>query len=175
MEPHWTFGATAVLFGIRPSTQFPFCSILYIWKIVSEKLKTAMTAGLHVVLCLGETLEQRESGQTTSVIQSQLSSVLLQEGLDFSRLVIAYEPVWAIGTGKVASPQEAEEVHADIRAWLSDNLGAQVASLVRIIYGGSVNAANCATLIACENIDGFLVGGASLKPSEFLTIIKSCA
>lgn len=100
--------------------------------------------------------------------------MLLQEGLDFSRIVIAYEPVWAIGTGKVASPQEAEKVHAGIRAWLSDNLGVQVASSVRIIYGGSVNAANSATLIACENIDGFLVGGASLKPSDFLTIIKSC-
>ncbi len=108
------------------------------------------------------------------VCAEQLSAVksALSEA-DWGKIVLAYEPVWAIGTGKVASPEQAEETHKNIRAWLSDNVSPDVAANIRIIYGGSVKANNCQTLIACPNIDGFLVGGASLLP-EFVDIIN-CA
>ena len=115
---------------------------------------------------------EREGGKTMEVVEQQLSPVVKTLRLeDYERLVVAYEPVWAIGTGKVATPDQAEEVHAFIRAWIAKKVGSEVAQKLRIIYGGSVKASNCQTLIKCQNIDGFLVGGASLQP-EFADIIK---
>ena len=141
--------------------------------VVAAKTKIAIAAGLSVMVCIGESLAERESGKTLSVCVEQLTPVVasLQEA-DWKKVVIAYEPVWAIGTGKVATPAQAEETHAEIRAWLATAVGQDVASKVRILYGGSVKGNNCRELIACPNIDGFLVGGASLLP-EFVDIIKS--
>ncbi len=130
-----------------------------------------------MIFCIGETLEQREDGSTISVIMSQLSAVASSlKAHDivekWSRIVIAYEPVWAIGTGKVATPEQAQEVHSAIRSWMCENVGVGVGEAIRIIYGGSVNGGNCRTLAKEDDIDGFLVGGASLKP-EFGEIINS--
>jgi len=140
--------------------------------VVAKKTQVAVKAGMSVMLCIGESLEEREAGRTMEVCISHLEPVkeLLSEA-DWKKIVIAYEPVWAIGTGKVATPEQAEETHAQIRAWVAANISPAVARQVRIIYGGSVKANNCAQLIQCENIDGFLVGGASLLP-EFVDIIK---
>lgn len=125
-----------------------------------------------MIFCCGETLEEREAGKTTAVVQRQLDA-LKQAGVsDWDSVVIAYEPVWAIGTGKVASPEQAQEVHVNIRAWVKDNMDSTTADKQMILYGGSVNAANCGALAAQPDIDGFLVGGASLKP-EFLKICQS--
>jgi triosephosphate isomerase len=134
-----------------------------------------LNEGLSVILCIGESLHEREFGATFSVLKGQLDAVLEANpvGPMWEKVVIAYEPVWAIGTGKVATPQQAQETHQFIRGWIKENLGQQWSENLRIIYGGSVNGANCQELLAGEDIDGFLVGGASLKP-EFLTIIKSC-
>lgn len=124
-----------------------------------------------MILCVGETLEQRESNKTLSVVTSQLSTVAA-ETKDWSKIVIAYEPVWAIGTGKVASTEQAQEVHEAIRKWLAETVGKEAAEKTRIIYGGSVSEKNCKELAKQEDIDGFLVGGASLKPA-FVDIINS--
>jgi len=121
------------------------------------------------MLCVGEQLAERESGETNNVLKEQLSAVK-DAVIDWSKVVIAYEPVWAIGTGKVASPEQAQETHAFIRQWLADNLSKEVSEQTRIQYGGSANAANAANLISQPDIDGFLVGGASLKP-EFAAIV----
>jgi triosephosphate isomerase len=129
---------------------------------------------MSVMLCIGEMLSDRESGKTMDVCIEQLTActdILKPE--EWKRIVIAYEPVWAIGTGKVATPEQAEETHYNIRQWISSNVSSTVASEIRIVYGGSVKGSNCAELIKCPNIDGFLVGGASLLP-EFVDIIK-CA
>jgi triosephosphate isomerase len=127
-----------------------------------------------VIWCCGESLEQREAGETVEVITKQLAA--LKEKLDgeaaWKNIVIAYEPIWAIGTGKVASVEQAQEVHAAIRKWLKENVSDKVAEETRILYGGSVNGKNCKELAKQEDIDGFLVGGASLKP-EFVDIINS--
>jgi triosephosphate isomerase (TIM) len=125
-----------------------------------------------VIACIGEHLPQRESGETMRVCAEQLSAIAahLAEA-DWDKVVIAYEPVWAIGTGKVATPEQAEETHAQIRLWIAANVSPAVAKRVRILYGGSVKASNAKNLISCPNIDGFLVGGASLLP-EFVDIIK---
>lgn len=143
--------------------------------LVGAKTKAALDTGLNVIACVGEKLEEREAGKTLDVVLNQMSS-LLKAGVtaeDWSRLVIAYEPVWAIGTGKVATPEQAQEVHAGIRAWVSDNVSPQVASALRIQYGGSVKGASAAGLISMPDIDGFLVGGASLE-ADFLTILSAC-
>lgn len=131
-----------------------------------------------MILCIGETLEEREANGTERVLERQLSVALESfcgaEGATptrmSDRLVIAYEPVWAIGTGRVASPKQAQETHAFIRSWIRRNIGEQEAQGTRIIYGGSVNAGNCRELATMEDVDGFLVGGASLKP-EFRDIV----
>jgi len=136
---------------------------------VGEKTQAALSNGIKVILCVGETLEEREAGKTLEIVERQLNAVAKKE-IDWSNIVIAYEPVWAIGTGKVATPEQAEEVHADIRKWLASAISEEAAKKTRIIYGGSVNGKNCTDLAAKPNIDGFLVGGASLKP-EFLDII----
>ncbi|XP_009587902.1 triosephosphate isomerase, cytosolic isoform X1 [Nicotiana tomentosiformis] len=140
-------------------------------EFVGDKVAYAISQGLKVIACVGETLEQRESGSTIDVVAAQTKAIA-DRVKDWTKVVIAYEPVWAIGTGKVASPAQAQEVHAELRKWLQANVSAEVAASTRIIYGGSVNSANCKELAAQPDIDGFLVGGASLKP-EFIDIIKS--
>lgn len=136
----------------------------------AEKVAKCQEAGIHVIFCIGELLEERESGKTDEVNKRQLAAVI-PKITDWDLVVIAYEPVWAIGTGKVATADQAEETHAAIRAYLKDAVSEEVAEKVRIQYGGSVTPDNCAELIAKPNIDGFLVGGASLKPS-FMDIVK---
>ena len=121
--------------------------------------------------CIGEKLDERESGRTDEVNARQLAAIR-EHVEDWSQIVVAHEPVWAIGTGKVATPQQAQDTHAEIRAWLADAVSPEVAGATRILYGGSVNGANCADLIGNKDIDGFLVGGASLKP-EFADIIAA--
>lgn len=140
-------------------------------EVVADKVAYALSKGLGVIFCIGELLEQREAGQTLEVNARQMQA-LLGKVNDWSRVVVAYEPVWAIGTGKVASPEQAQEVHASVRTWLSKQLSPDIAEATRIIYGGSVNAGNATTLAGLPDVDGFLVGGASLKP-EFVDIIKA--
>lgn len=141
-------------------------------ELVAQKTKAALDGSLSVILCVGETLQEREAGQTTQVVESQLRAVVtvLNES-DWGRVVIAYEPVWAIGTGKVATAGQAQEVHAYIREFLSTAVSTAVSENTRIIYGGSVTASNCKELSTQIDVDGFLVGGASLKP-EFVDIIN---
>eukprot|EP00238_Polyblepharides_amylifera_P006336 CAMPEP_0196582480 /NCGR_PEP_ID=MMETSP1081-20130531/39043_1 /TAXON_ID=36882 /ORGANISM="Pyramimonas amylifera, Strain CCMP720" /LENGTH=295 /DNA_ID=CAMNT_0041903043 /DNA_START=135 /DNA_END=1022 /DNA_ORIENTATION=- len=143
-------------------------------KCVGTKVKYAVDSGLKVIACIGESLEQREAGKTLEVCTTELQAIkdnLSEE--DWSKIVIAYEPIWAIGTGKVATPEEAQEVHAGIRVWLSKNISPAIASSIRIQYGGSVNPGNCEALAKQEDIDGFLVGGASLKGADFVTICNA--
>ncbi|KAH9829138.1 Triosephosphate isomerase [Teratosphaeria destructans] len=140
---------------------------------VASKTKTAIDGGIGVILCCGETLEQREANKTIDVVTAQLSAVA-KEVKDWSKIVVAYEPVWAIGTGKVATTEQAQEVHAAIRSWLGKELGKEAEEKTRIIYGGSVSEKNCRDLAKEKDIDGFLVGGASLKPA-FVDIINAKA
>jgi len=138
---------------------------------VGKKTAAALKEGLSVIACCGETLEQREADKTMEVVKHQLNGIKAEIS-DWSKVVIAYEPVWAIGTGKVATAQQAQEVHAGIREWLKSEVSAEAADSTRIIYGGSVSAKNCKELAGEADIDGFLVGGASLKP-EFVEIINA--
>lgn len=140
-------------------------------EFVGDKVAYALSKGLKVIACVGETLEQREAGTTMDVVAAQTKAIA-DRVTDWANVVIAYEPVWAIGTGKVATPEQAQEVHCELRKWLAANVSPEVASSTRIIYGGSVNGANCKELAAKPDVDGFLVGGASLKP-EFIDIINS--
>ncbi|KAL9238775.1 hypothetical protein vseg_013153 [Gypsophila vaccaria] len=140
-------------------------------EFVADKVAYALSQGLQVIACVGETLEQREAGTTMEVVAAQTKAIADLVS-NWDNIVVAYEPVWAIGTGKVASPAQAQEVHLGLRKWLKDNVSAEVADSTRIIYGGSVNGGNCKELAAQPDVDGFLVGGASLKP-EFIEIIKS--
>lgn len=138
--------------------------------MVAKKFAVARAAGLVPILCVGETLDEREQGVTDQVVARQLQAVIDLEGAAaLADGVIAYEPVWAIGTGKTASPEQAQEVHAFIRR----SLDAAVADKVRILYGGSMNAANASALLAQADIDGGLIGGASLKAEDFLTICRA--
>lgn len=138
--------------------------------LVARKFVAAQSQGLTPVLCVGETLEERESERTTEVVARQLDAVLGVSGVAaFAAAVIAYEPVWAIGTGRNATPEQAQEVHAMIRGRIA-GLDARIAASVRILYGGSVKAANARELFAMPDIDGGLVGGASLKGAEFAQI-----
>lgn len=142
--------------------------------IVNAKTKAALAAGLTPIVCVGETLEEREAGRTADVVTTQVRGSLA--GLspaDLEKVVIAYEPVWAIGTGKVATPEQAQEVHALIRGLLGSLASPAVAAVVRIQYGGSVKPDNAADLAAQPDIDGALVGGASLKADDFLGIAKA--
>jgi len=142
-------------------------------ELVGEKVKRALEVGLKVILCVGEQLDEREANETMKVIVEQLQPAVA--GIkNWDDVVIAYEPVWAIGTGKTASPEQAQETHEQIRNWLKENVSESVAQNVRIQYGGSVKKANAADLAACPDIDGFLVGGASLLP-EFVDIVNSMA
>ncbi|EMD36600.1 hypothetical protein CERSUDRAFT_115642 [Gelatoporia subvermispora B] len=142
-------------------------------ELVAQKTKSALEAGLSVILCVGETLEERESGKTAQVVEAQLKPVVAAVSeQDWAKIVVAYEPVWAIGTGKVATSAQAQQAHADTRKFLAQAVSSAVAENTRIIYGGSVTAANCKELSTQPDVDGFLVGGASLKP-EFVQIINS--
>ncbi|KAL1628098.1 triosephosphate isomerase [Neofusicoccum ribis] len=138
---------------------------------VANKTKAAVDGGLGVILCCGESLEQREAGKTIDVVTTQLKAVASQLK-DWSKIVIAYEPIWAIGTGKVATTEQAQEVHAAIREWLKKEVSPSASENTRILYGGSVNEKNCKELAKQADIDGFLVGGASLKPA-FVDIINA--
>jgi triosephosphate isomerase (TIM) len=137
--------------------------------IVAAKARAALRSGLTPVACVGETLDERERGVTESVVSRQLDAVLATVGSEVTRLVVAYEPVWAIGTGRTASPAEAQAVHATLRARLARAGAADVA----LLYGGSVKADNAAALFAMADIDGGLIGGASLKAAEFLAIARA--
>lgn len=141
---------------------------------VALKARAAHDHGLTPILCVGETLAEREAGQTLSVVLGQLTAALSQlSPQEVSASVIAYEPVWAIGTGVTASPEQAQEVHAALRAHLEQLTSLAVAQEVRLQYGGSVKPGNVAELMACEDIDGALVGGASLKAESFLALLNA--
>jgi triosephosphate isomerase len=140
---------------------------------VNKKTLAALASGLTPIVCVGEALAERQAGNTSKVVREQVEGSLAGISADqLLKLVIAYEPIWAIGTGVVATPEQAEEVHADLRSLLSSRYTAPIAEQVRIQYGGSVNAENAATLLSQPNIDGALVGGASLKADGFLAIIQ---
>jgi triosephosphate isomerase len=142
--------------------------------IVAEKARAALAHGITPIVCVGETLAEREAGQTEEVVKRQLAAVIHVNGHCISEIVVAYEPVWAIGTGKTASPEQAQQVHALLRQQLA--AATEHAERVHLLYGGSMNAANAATLLAQTDIDGGLVGGASLKAPDFLQIIAAaCA
>ncbi len=139
-------------------------------EVVAEKFEVAINAGLIPVLCIGETLEEREQGITEEVVVRQIEAVITRVGIDtLGKGVIAYEPVWAIGTGKTATPEMAQEAHATIRTRVAKS-DATVADKIQILYGGSMNASNAAELLAQADIDGGLIGGASLKAEDFLAI-----
>ena len=143
-------------------------------ELVNAKVRRALEAGLNVVVCIGETHEQRQAGQTNQVNINQLMSGLREVGIDqLRRVTIAYEPVWAIGTGKVAGPGDAEAVHRLVRRNIADLYDEDAARSIRIQYGGSVNADNAADLFARGEIDGGLVGGASLDAEQFMAIVRA--
>ena len=140
---------------------------------VNRRISAALRNELIPIFCLGESIEEREAGRTFDVVRSQLRGGLASiRPNDSQRFIIAYEPVWAIGTGLTATPEQAQEVHAFLREELSALLGRDFATSVRILYGGSVKTSNVRGLMACEDIDGGLVGGASLKAEDFLGIIR---
>ena len=142
-------------------------------EIVAEKTKAAIDSGLTPILCLGESLDQRESGKTESVVSEQLNKVIKMVGIEaFNNIIIAYEPVWAIGTGVTASPEQAQAVHKFIRDLLASS-NQDIADKTAILYGGSMNAGNAVELISCADIDGGLIGGAALKAEDFLQICKA--
>ena len=144
---------------------------------VRKRLRAVLDHGLTGILCVGETLEQRQQGKTWTVIEAPLQAALegVESALAAAQMVIAYEPVWAIGTGQNATAAQAQEVHVQIRRWLGGRFGTSQADSIRIQYGGSVKPENTADLMAQPDVDGALVGGASLKPAAFLSIIASTA
>lgn len=140
---------------------------------VNRKLRKVLETALTPIVCIGETLEEREDGRVAEVVLGQLELAL--KGLtedEVSRIIIAYEPVWAIGTGRTATPEVAQEVHSMIRQWLADNVSDEIASMVRVLYGGSVKPGNVVELMGKPDLDGALVGGASLDASTFAKIVK---
>jgi triosephosphate isomerase len=141
--------------------------------LINRKLRLALKHGLEVILCVGETQEERDGGVTRAVVERQLGAGL--EGVaeaELARITVAYEPVWAIGTGKTATPADADEVHRHIRSLIAARFGKQAAEDLLIQYGGSVKPANAAELMSRENIDGFLVGGAALAADSFVPIVR---
>ncbi|KAF0180815.1 MAG: triosephosphate isomerase (TIM) [Nitrospirae bacterium] len=136
---------------------------------INKKIKAARAHGLEVIFCVGELLAEREAGKTNEVLRTQITAGLA--GIPAEGIVVAYEPVWAIGTGKTASPETAQEAHAFIRSLLAEKYG-NAAQQLRILYGGSVTPENIAGLMACPDIDGALVGGASLKPESFMQLVQ---
>jgi len=162
------FGVRYVLVGHSERRQYHAESD----ELVARKAQAALVCGITPVVCVGETLAQREAGETESVVRRQLAAVVQVNGHCLSEIVLAYEPVWAIGTGRTATPQQAQAVHAVLRAQLL--AASTAAGRIPILYGGSMNAANAAELLAQPDIDGGLVGGASLKAVDFLKIV-ACA
>ena len=140
--------------------------------LVRDKAEAAARAGLKAIVCVGETAEERKAGQALAVIEAQVRESLPESAT--AELVVAYEPVWAIGTGLTATPADVAEAHAHIRGLLSELFGSETGAAIRILYGGSVKPANAAELMAVENVDGALVGGASLKLEDFWAIGSSC-
>lgn len=142
-------------------------------EVVNKKLLAALREGLKPILCVGETIEERKRGETLSVVKRQVERGLQGvHGTEIREVVIAYEPVWAIGTGETATPSQAEEVHCSIKEWLFERFGFEEAKDCRVIYGGSVKPDNIDALMAESNIDGVLVGGASLKADSFVRIVN---
>jgi len=142
---------------------------------INLKVKSAYLSGLTPIVCIGETLSERENGWTFDVIRNQLKGSLrffTEEGRMPASVILAYEPVWAIGTGKTATPEQAQEIQFFIREWIKETFDKDTSDQVRILYGGSVKPDNASALMACPDIDGALVGGASLKPESFMGIIK---
>ena len=143
-------------------------------QLIYQKLKTALSEGLHPILCVGETLEEREDGKTRDQVGSQIKDGLAGlNPMEIRKVTIAYEPVWAIGTGKNATPGQAQEIHQFIRQQLAAQFGPELADEIRILYGGSVSPANSPNLLEQPDIDGALVGGASLDAESFCAIIKT--
>jgi triosephosphate isomerase len=161
------FGCRYVIVGHSERRQYHFETDA----LVADKAKVALAAGITPIVCIGETLAEREAGRTEEVVKRQLAAVIHTNGHCISEIVVAYEPVWAIGTGKTATPEEAQAVHAVLRAQLK--AATDHADRVKILYGGSMNAANAASLLAQADIDGGLIGGASLKAPDFLTIVAA--
>ncbi len=142
--------------------------------LINEKIKAALKAGLKPIFCVGETLEERESGKEKDVLKTQLSGGLSEISLDeMKQIIIAYEPVWAIGTGRTATPAQAEEMHEYIRNYIQDDFSHEIAENLVIQYGGSVKPDNARELLSRKDIDGALVGGACLKADSFISIIES--
>jgi triosephosphate isomerase len=142
-------------------------------QVVAAKARTALASGVTPIVCVGETLAERDANRTEEVVKRQLAAVIHANGHCISEIVVAYEPVWAIGTGKTTSPEQAQQVHGVLRAQLK--AASAQAERIHILYGGSMNAANAAQLLAQPDIDGGLVGGASLKAPDFLSIIAAAA
>ena len=140
-------------------------------QLVADKARAALAHGITPIVCVGETLAEREAGQTEAVVKRQLAAVIHDNGHCISEIVLAYEPVWAIGTGKTATPEQAQQVHAVLRGQLQ--AATARSDRIRLLYGGSMNAANAASLLAQPDIDGGLIGGASLKAADFLQIIAA--
>lgn len=143
-------------------------------ELINKKIKLAIASDLYPIVCVGESLEQREKNETEEVIKNQITGCL--KGLllkEIQKVTIAYEPLWAIGTGKTATPQQAQQVHQMIRDWLSDDYDREIADSIRILYGGSVKPDNAEKLLSQPDIDGALIGGASLDAESFTAIIKS--
>ncbi|MFD0666509.1 triose-phosphate isomerase [Ramlibacter sp. MAHUQ-53] len=163
------FGARYVIVGHSERRQYHGESD----QLVADKAKAALAHGITPIVCVGETLAEREAGQTEAVVKRQLAAVIHTNGHCISEIVVAYEPVWAIGTGKTATPEQAQQVHAVLRAQL--HAATEHSDRVRILYGGSMNAANAASLLSQPDIDGGLIGGASLKAPDFLQIIASAS
>ena len=141
--------------------------------LVAGKVKAALTCGVTPIVCVGETLAQREADQTEEVVKRQLAAVIHANGHCISEIVVAYEPVWAIGTGRTATPQQAQQVHSVLRGQLK--AATEQAGRISILYGGSMNATNAAELLQQPDIDGGLIGGAALKAADFLTIIAAAS
>ncbi len=161
------FGVRYALVGHSERRQYHFETDA----VVASKAQRALAGGITPIVCVGETLAEREAGKTEEVVKRQLAAVIHTNGHCISEIVVAYEPVWAIGTGKTASVEQAQQVHAVLRAQLK--AASPQADRIHILYGGSMNAANAAQLLAQPDIDGGLVGGASLKVPDFLSIIAS--
>lgn len=161
------FGVRYCIVGHSERRQYHFETDV----LVAAKVTRALACGITPIVCVGETLTEREAGKTEAVVKRQLAAVIHANGHCISEIVLAYEPVWAIGTGKTASAEQAQQVHALLRAQLQ--AASNQADRIQIIYGGSMNAANAAQLLAQPDIDGGLVGGAALKAADFLSIISS--
>ena len=161
------FGVRYCLVGHSERRQYHFESDA----LVADKAKAALAAGITPIVCVGETLVERQAGCTEEVVKRQLAAVIHSNGHCISEIVVAYEPVWAIGTGKTASPEEAQAVHAVLRTQIK--AATNQSARVKILYGGSINVSNASSLLGQPDIDGGLVGGASLKAVDFLSIVAA--